>query len=717
MERAHRIGQTKPVRVYRLVCRGSVEERMVSRAEKKLFLNAMVAEADPDEQLHESGSSEEQSEDAKRQAEISEALGIGGTSISKGELASLIRFGANAVVEGSMEHEQGIAGNQISDEDLDALLEMQGRDIPRASKVTTDIKNDNNSSNSNNNTTSSGVNLLNSTSNTELDELAKAQQALRDRMQMLKEVDLRQLGNTIYDKKKRKSTGKTEGVAMELDNAGNIPGVLDSKRVRKERVVMMDGRGTGYGGSVPVLAETIEKETPVETGDGLKFRTRGRIWSHHTFCCMCGKNAEIPTPPVVVETVEEIKKSKTGKMSRNPSTVELAAVTDVPVNAPVKCAHCPFIFHLECCNGPPPPAPVDTAPGKGYRKKAPPVLSRPSGMFICPHHRCVSCNRSTASAGGLLFRCTGCMTAYCEDCLPQDEIESIGRCRPLEKLGYDSKQSYFIRCPYCCHLDGFKPLGILNDNEEANAQAAKLQAETAAVTSTEQTTLPRDPIKTSLKTSRSALSLSSEKEISDADVGEDEIPDPTEAQEEEMEGAEEPIVPLKTQLMRLQWTEIFPTPVPSPVKKTPKSKAKKGKKTSKAKSSSTTTSATSGKRKLEVSDAEDSSSDQDEEEQEDQLSEAAAIWREWSPNQPSSSTTLTENTPAALAMQQLVTHPLWTGLQKVRSVVNVDNQKTNGLTLSELCDSDLLLFSHVLNKIEAGKNIYIYIYIILVCMI
>ena len=29
MERAHRIGQTKPVRVFRLVCRGSVEERMV----------------------------------------------------------------------------------------------------------------------------------------------------------------------------------------------------------------------------------------------------------------------------------------------------------------------------------------------------------------------------------------------------------------------------------------------------------------------------------------------------------------------------------------------------------------------------------------------------------------------------------------------------------------------------------------------------------------
>jgi len=46
MERAHRIGQTKPVRVYRLVCGGSVEERMISRAEKKLFLNAMVSRAE-----------------------------------------------------------------------------------------------------------------------------------------------------------------------------------------------------------------------------------------------------------------------------------------------------------------------------------------------------------------------------------------------------------------------------------------------------------------------------------------------------------------------------------------------------------------------------------------------------------------------------------------------------------------------------------------------
>lgn len=76
MERCHRIGQTRPVRVYRLICRGSVEERMLSRAEKKLFLNAMVAEAEDD-----GGPIEDSDEEAP----------VGGGSMSRGELASLIR--------------------------------------------------------------------------------------------------------------------------------------------------------------------------------------------------------------------------------------------------------------------------------------------------------------------------------------------------------------------------------------------------------------------------------------------------------------------------------------------------------------------------------------------------------------------------------------------------------------------------------------------------
>jgi len=35
MDRAHRLGQTKQVTVYRLICKGSIEERIVQRATEK----------------------------------------------------------------------------------------------------------------------------------------------------------------------------------------------------------------------------------------------------------------------------------------------------------------------------------------------------------------------------------------------------------------------------------------------------------------------------------------------------------------------------------------------------------------------------------------------------------------------------------------------------------------------------------------------------------
>lgn len=35
MDRAHRLGQTKQVTVYRLICKGTIEERILQRARKK----------------------------------------------------------------------------------------------------------------------------------------------------------------------------------------------------------------------------------------------------------------------------------------------------------------------------------------------------------------------------------------------------------------------------------------------------------------------------------------------------------------------------------------------------------------------------------------------------------------------------------------------------------------------------------------------------------
>jgi len=44
MDRAHRIGQTKTVHVYRMVTENTIEEKVVERAHQKLKLDAMVVQ-------------------------------------------------------------------------------------------------------------------------------------------------------------------------------------------------------------------------------------------------------------------------------------------------------------------------------------------------------------------------------------------------------------------------------------------------------------------------------------------------------------------------------------------------------------------------------------------------------------------------------------------------------------------------------------------------
>jgi SWI/SNF-related matrix-associated actin-dependent regulator of chromatin subfamily A member 5 len=72
MDRAHRIGQTKEVMIYRFITESSVEEKVLERAFKKLFLDAMVVQ----------------------QGRLSEKH----KAASKDELLDMIRFGADTVI-------------------------------------------------------------------------------------------------------------------------------------------------------------------------------------------------------------------------------------------------------------------------------------------------------------------------------------------------------------------------------------------------------------------------------------------------------------------------------------------------------------------------------------------------------------------------------------------------------------------------------------------
>ncbi|KAF2151431.1 hypothetical protein K461DRAFT_322684 [Myriangium duriaei CBS 260.36] len=101
MDRAHRIGQTKQVYVYRFVTDNAIEEKVLERAAQKLRLDQLVIQQGRSQQP------------AK-------------TAASKDELLGMIQHGAEKVFEQNAESAFG-GKTEFTDDDLDAILQ-QGED-------------------------------------------------------------------------------------------------------------------------------------------------------------------------------------------------------------------------------------------------------------------------------------------------------------------------------------------------------------------------------------------------------------------------------------------------------------------------------------------------------------------------------------------------------------------------------------------------------------
>ena len=78
MDRSHRIGQSKPVTVYRMVCRHTVEERILNRAQVKFNIQKNVYAGGfklQKEQQARHGEAEQDEDAIERRAEAGEGEG------------------------------------------------------------------------------------------------------------------------------------------------------------------------------------------------------------------------------------------------------------------------------------------------------------------------------------------------------------------------------------------------------------------------------------------------------------------------------------------------------------------------------------------------------------------------------------------------------------------------------------------------------------------
>ena len=90
--RAHRIGQVNPVTVYKLCTQGTVEEQMMGRIQKKLYLSAKVTESMRDIHLQSASKPKKKGPGGRSKDEDDEMPSLG-----TGELMSIMRRGAQTL--------------------------------------------------------------------------------------------------------------------------------------------------------------------------------------------------------------------------------------------------------------------------------------------------------------------------------------------------------------------------------------------------------------------------------------------------------------------------------------------------------------------------------------------------------------------------------------------------------------------------------------------
>ena len=335
--RAHRIGQTRPVTVYKICTQGTVEEQMLSRINKKMYLSARVTESMRDIYAS-SNPLKRKRADAFAQGESSDMPQLGTT-----QLMSVLRRGATT-----------LTNTETSVEEMDSWsFDTMLAKCKSAQPAETD-----------------GI------STEDQDEAAWLAKSER--------VELAILDGVKYQRAEVKTS--VSEAHLDLDRAARRVGKhttvnIGGYEVSKESIGCADWEAVPtLAGKDPRLAEPVRaKKDPI-------------IHQKHCHVCKDTHQADI-----------------------------------------VDCQGCPRIYHRYCLS----------------EEMA--IKSRGMG-FRCPQHQCWDCEKKTAQAGGMLYRCRWCQGAWCQDCLDWDNIQLLGETvEELELLGFGANhQAWWIVCEECC---------------------------------------------------------------------------------------------------------------------------------------------------------------------------------------------------------------------------------------------------------------------------
>ncbi|GAX78544.1 hypothetical protein CEUSTIGMA_g5984.t1 [Chlamydomonas eustigma] len=417
MARVHRIGQTRPVHVYRLCSEGTVEDRIQRRAEQKLYLDQMVNRG------------------STAAAEEMEAL-------DKNELLSMLKFGADRIFKND-------SGRMMSDAELEALLDRSTMLAEQELQTLKETQRDDAKQ-------QQGQARVGSSSMGEAaaaaaaikmeaaeEKLAAATAAAASNAAALKNevkaeasaqegsggaaaASTTAKGSSVAStsagslqtakhsalnfnaEEKPLSTFMLDGIDYKQLRELQTKGIRDiardwvvKKRERKSRTTEVEVEGVGLvtvlnennysmqQGGISVAHKAKVKE-PSTFGKKNRLQIAGRDYGHLDYCQVCWDGGNL-----------------------------------------LCCDYCPASMHPSCIGM--------TMQDAANVKK-----------WACPHHTCCSCGRNTAAAGGLLFRCEACPNAFCEDCLPED-YQMVGECEHFKAMGQmHPKQACFILCGPPC---------------------------------------------------------------------------------------------------------------------------------------------------------------------------------------------------------------------------------------------------------------------------